>query len=731
MRREWGWALLLVCSMAASAAAQSPVTVEADKLEYRANGNAIEATGQVVVEWEENRLEAGRVLVEQDKRQLEAGGGLRLQSSTVDVTADSCFLSIDDETGRLQNVVVLPRMRPGRFGGADIEKLEGQRYRIRDGFYTTCDLREGGSPDWEISGDELDVELDGYGRLRGGALKVRGTPVVYLPRAVFPTKNSRQSGLLRPHMGSSSRRGFVLSQPYYWAIDKAHDLTLSAEIQTEARLGLEAEYRARPSRRTWTKLGASYFNEKIRGFAEQDIDSPALAGKTIGENRGYVEINNRHYFADRNLVFHSDVLATSDDLFLREVDSLDAGNVVREYRRALRYTRSDVGLLGWTGTTSYGVDARGYQNFYGEDDTVPQRPLTAWLRADKTLGPVAFDMEGEVAAFERADGPDGQRVRSVVRGELPLAVGRLGRVAAWAQGRGLLYHLGERDRFSDDDALEELDETSSRGMLEAGVEARTKFARDFELSGGRTLRHSLEPFAGFAYASDSGDDEFPLFDRFDSFDGRDIVHAGVDSAFLLRTEDGIRREVARLALLAGYNTGENVLDDGFTDIDLAAFVRPTPTLAVRTLTSVNPTAAELTGAHASLFWEPGPIGPLAGRANRVGVAYRFVRGGILESAEGRTRLAFNDRFSVGMRGRYEFESGRFVEKGGSFRFTSACNCWSIDLGILSRVNPDEVQLRLLVELAGIGDVGQSAAERTSPALDDIAYDDLGFWRAGW
>jgi LPS-assembly protein len=735
LRREICIAGFLVLVLASATGAQSPVTVEADRLEYQATGNVFEATGGVVVEWDENRLEAEKVLVEQDERRVEATGGVELDSPAVSLTADTCFLSVDDETGRLTEVVVRPKNRSGRFGGAEIEKLEGQHYRIKNGFYTTCDLREGGSPDWEISGDELDIELDGYGSLSGGALRVLGRPVMYLPRAVFPTKTNRQSGLLRPHIGSSSRRGFVISQPYFWAIDKAQDLTISGEVQTSARLGLTAEYRARPSKNTWTRVSGSYFNEQIRGESEREIDTPALEGKSVGENRGFFDLETRHRFENRPLIFHADVLATTDDLYLREIDSLDSGDVARNYRRALRYGRSQAGLLGWSDTTSYGVDARGYQNFYDDDDAVLQRPLTAWARKDTSFGRVAVDLDGEVAAFTRADGPDGQRARTAVRGELPLAAGRFGKISAWTRARATAYRLDERNVLDDDGKVERrLDESSTRGMLEAGIEARTKLARDFSFEDGRTLRHTVEPFVGYGWASDSDSDsdDFPLFDRFDSFDGRDVIHAGMDSSFLVRDAAGVRREVARIAMLAGYNTSDDVTSNGFTDVDLAAFLRPNDNWALRTLTSINPTTGDLSGAHASVFWEPGAIGPLVGQGNRVGVAYRFVRGGIVESAEGRTRFAFNDRFSVGLRGRYEFESERFVEKGGSFRITSACNCWSIDLGILSRVNPDELQMRILVELAGIGGMGESAVGRgVSPALDDIAYEDLGFWRAGW
>jgi hypothetical protein len=713
-------------------AAEPPVTVEADKLEYEDSGQVIKAEGQVVVEWNGNRLEAGRVQVQQEARTLEADGQLTFESPLLNMKAESCFLEVDSETGSLTNVTVLPKDRSGRFGAERIEKLEGRRYRLENGFFTTCKLREGGSPDWELTGKELDIELDGYGRLQEGAFRVRGVPVLYLPVAVFPTKQTRQSGLLRPTLGSSNRRGFVYSQPMYLALDKHRDLTLSAELQTAARVGTTANYRARSNKSTWTDLSGAYYNEQIRGDTDGDIRSPVLVDKHIGENRGFVDLRHRQDLEGQNLQLYANVLAASDDVLFREIDSFETGDVDSEYRRSLRYARSTAGALGWQGNSSYGGFLEGRQNFYGEHDETLQRPLGAWFRRDEGLGPVALEVGGNFDSFIRDGGPDGQRLLSTVRASMPLLTGRRGALRGWVEGRGLGYRLDDRREVDDEgDLAKEYEQNFFRGTATVGVEASTRVARTFNLGAGRLLRHTLEPFAGFSASSDSSIDDTPLFDGNDHFDGRDMARVGVDSGFFVKEADGTVVEVARVAILSGYNFSEDVIDDGFTDIDFAGLVRPTQTLSLRTLTSVNPSAGVLTGAQASVLWEPGPLGLLRGSDNRLGLAYRFVRGGILESTEGRARFAFTDSLSMGVKGRYDLESQTFVEKGGSLRLSSACDCWAVDFGLVTLANPAETQFRVLVELAGLGDVGRGVASRSSPAMDEIAYDDLGFWRSGW
>jgi len=717
---------------------KSPIVVEADSLEIDKDTKRVEAHGNVVVEWNSTRVGAAAISVDERERCVEGSGGVTYDSDEVVGSADTIRFDVDDETGKLDNVDLRLKGEAGRFGGARLEKLDGRHLVVEDGYFTTCDVNEGHAPDWELRGRRLDLRLDEYGRLSQGRLEIRGVPVLYVPYLVFPTKQTRQSGLLAPSFGSSNRRGFLYTQPWFWNIDKQQDLTLTGVVETAARLGIDVEYRYAPSRRRSGRIDASYYNEALRGNAESEIDSPLFAGTDIPENRGAIELTHREYLG--NLTGYADLQLVSDDLFLREVESVADYADTRNLNRSRRYTASRAGFLAAHGFTSGGVELVGYQNFVDSHDTTLQKPLGAWVRSDGSAGPFVLQVDSSLASFMREEGADGQRLDVATTAGLPLIVSDRLVSKAWVRGRASAYVMNERD-LTDGDTVERFDEFPTRGIFEGGFDARTKVARTYALGSERWsgLYHSLEPFVALHYMEDAYSAPLPLYDGVDAIDQRDDARYGVESRFLMRdrvVHDGSQGlfELGRVSLSQSYNFTRRVVDDHFSDIDVAAFVQPLEGLALRTLTSWNVGTAEVRGAHASISWDAGPLRFLTGPSNKVAAAFRYVRSDdadILESGELLARLGLSPTISLGLRGRYDFISMSFVEKGGGVTFSSDCKCWSVGLGVVERVNPDELQVRVNFELSGLGGFGSGAAARTSPALDDVGYQDLGFWRPGW
>ncbi len=744
-------ALLLYCGPA-RAQEEGAVTVEADTIEYDHDGNVVKASGGVVVNWHDSRVQAGAVVVEQDRGMISADRDVVFESPDFRVSAQTLRLSIGDETGFLEDVDVQMKTGGGSFGGKRVEKLSGRRYSLREGYYTACEIVGDEAADWMLRGQEIDLELDSYGSVREGTLEVKGVPVLYLPYMVFPTKETRQSGLLTPRLGSSNQRGFIYSQPYYWALDKHRDLTVSADIETAARLGLTGEYRYTPSKSMRGRIQGSYYNENIRGVPR--IDDPAFVGLDIPEDRWHVEFSHRQLLSP-GLQLYADALLVSDDLYLREIDSVALGVRSRQLRRSRRYTDSRVGLAGHRSFASYGVQLSAYQNFFGRDRFTLQKPGEAWAALDGRFAGVNYQFNASAAAFERKQGADGQRLRMAAELELPLTVQGPLRSYAWAAGSGSFYRMQDSTVYGPQrgsslderlrDPLYQVGDNPVLGAFEAGFDARSKFARDFALSDSKwtSIRHTLEPFVRFIYSSESSSDNFPLFDRFDSIDGRSVGTWGLDSRFLMHGGE-TSFEYARVSLSQSYNFDERVLDDQFSDIDLAGFIRPVKPLALRTVTSYNVGASKLTGASTSISYQSGPVGFLRGERNEVAVAYRFVSRDIVanqnagfirdagvESAEAMAFLGFTRTLSMGLRGRYDLESGRFIERGGGIQVESSCQCWRVDVGIIERVNPDELQFRVLVDLAGLTGFGSSATDFRTATLDEVRYGDVGFWRPGW
>ncbi|MFN2376542.1 MAG: LPS-assembly protein LptD, partial [Candidatus Binatia bacterium] len=658
--------------------------------------------------------------------------------------------------------------QPGRFGGARLEKAEGRRVILEDGYFTTCETDQGHPPDWELRGKHLDVQLDDYARMKSARLEVRGVPVLYLPYVIFPTKETRQSGLLPFSIGTSTNRGVVFSLPGYWAIDKHQDLTMTAVVETSARLGIEGLYRYAPSRKRWGEFRAAYYNEEIRGDAK-----PGTPAVGVPDSRGNLELVHREYGS--KWTGYTDIQWVGDERYLREVNDLGGDAPSREYRRTQRYTTMKAGAFSTSGFTSGGVEVKMWQDLVGEvlddgDTTTSdpvlrdtlQKPVAGWIQTDGNMGPVAFAVDSSLASFIREKGAGGERLDIASTMALPLLTTGPVRARAWTSGRGSAYVMNERDvRDQREQIVDRLDAFPTRGVFEAGLEARGKLARDYHFVDAEQwsgLYHTLEPFTAMRYSNRSTYDEIPLFDRLEAIDGRDVATYGIDSRFLLKRRSGGETgrskpgsgafELARLSLAQTYNMSREVVDDNFSDIDLAAFLQPVEGFAVRTLASYNVGANQLRGANASISWETGPLGPiLRGPDSRIAAAYRYVRSDtvddVLQSTEMLARLAFTRNFALGLKGLYDIVGNTFVEKAIGVTFTSSCDCWSVGVGVVESANPSvsfgvgdrsspsEVQVRLAFELMGLGGFGSGVTQRNTPAMSSVEYDDVGFWRAGW
>ena len=771
------------------------VRVEADALDYFHRKGVLEASGNVEVDWHDTELKAGRLRVEQTGGRIIAGDQLILETPDFRIEAESCDLSVEDETGVLKGVTVSRKDGNGVFGGGEVIKGEGGRYRLTDGYFTTCRTEPGKAPEWSLTGNEVDIDAQGYGRLEGGSFRILDRPVLFVPYALFPARQQRHTGLLLPRFGLSDERGFVYSQPWFWAIDKHHDATATFDIETAQRIGTALEYRYTPSLDVAGWLNVAYYNEQIRGDAQSDIISPLFRGANIRDNRAAASGQHRHRWNETwNL--YADLLAVTDDLVLREVDSVSTGSVHRELRRSKLYTDTRLGAVGRSGFASYGVRAAWFQNLVsgrisrdpttgavlvdpvtgnpivvGElDRPTLQKPLELWSAVDGSIGKTTYRVDSSASWFHRAYGLDGQRFDMTAT--LEQSFGGFGplRSYAWMRARATSYLIDDTRRLAEDrTVLETLDDTALRAMGEGGFEVRTTLERTYllvgravenlagdstgddvgsqvELNGSgatpfRVLRHTVEPFSAFRFTSESRDFDLPLYDAVDRIDGRSVATYGVSSRFLLGKGDNPSeyQEVARVAAQQSYNFDERVLEDHFSDLDLMVSLHPAPWVSVTGLASYNLGANELRGAVSGLSFKDFEVPYTGLPESSVEVVYRFVRGentatrkriDDLQTAEGRAIFQLTDRLAFGVNGRFDFPASKFVESGGGIRISSACDCWSVDLGLLQRVNPDETQFRLAFTLTGLGEIGGSALTYQTPGLAGLEYG-ADYWRYGW
>ena len=218
-----------------------PIQMTAERLSFSYETNTYTARGNVSLSQGNTRLRADSVTYNGSTGELTAMGGVIARVGSDVIEAEKITIKLADATGVLLNGKLLLKRHNVYLEGKKLEKSGESSYRVQEGSFTTCD---GLSPDWKITGQELDVTLEGYGSLKHGVFYVKNIPVFYLPWLVYPAKRQRQSGFLMPMLANSSLKGFDVRLPFFLAFSPSVDATIIPRLCTKraAQAALELRY---------------------------------------------------------------------------------------------------------------------------------------------------------------------------------------------------------------------------------------------------------------------------------------------------------------------------------------------------------------------------------------------------------------------------------------------------------------------------------------------------------
>lgn len=460
--------------------ADEEIKVDAESISYDRKEDTVSAEGGVVIQRGKTVLRADTVELDRRTNEATAVGDAVVTSPIGVIKADRLQIDLDDETGTLENGDVDSERFGFTLAGERIEKGIGQSYHIENGSFTTCRCGDE-APPWSIAGRTLDVTLDGYGEVRGATFNIRDVPVLYLPKASIPVHRDRKSGFLIPRAGFSNRRGVQIVQPVYWAIDKSQDLTAALDVETSARLGLIADYRYALDRDFHGKFGASYFNEAIRGDADESStatdDEP-----NVPENRWSVQ--SEHTQALGSAEAYADLQLVGDDLFFREINTYAFGRRQDVALRTLPFTTSKAGFVkGWERAFLQGQGTY-FQDLVGDDDNdTLQRVPDLLLTAQKQLGAYFLtDIHSSMTNFQRSDNFDGFRADIRPAATLRLPLGRSVYGSLRTTFRETAYALTETEGvlMQEDESGNEMNipvdfpSTQTRETVEVGADLRDR-----------------------------------------------------------------------------------------------------------------------------------------------------------------------------------------------------------------------------------------------------------------
>jgi LPS-assembly protein len=245
---------------------------------YRLRGNP-DTGAPAEIDFRDYIVRADEITYNQTTGDITASGHLTFEGGPGDLHIQSsrATYNIKSESGKFYDVigttgakigsknVLLTSSTPFAFSGKLVEKSGKDRIIVHQGTVTSCTIED---PKWVFRAEKVDVVLGENAKLYHSTFRLSKIPIFYFPFATLPVeKVNRQSGFMIPSIGQSSRKGTIIGESFYWAINRSADLTLGAEFWSKRGWAEHGQFRSRPS-------DTSFLNVKFFGVNDRGIGTP-------------------------------------------------------------------------------------------------------------------------------------------------------------------------------------------------------------------------------------------------------------------------------------------------------------------------------------------------------------------------------------------------------------------------------------------------------------------------
>ena len=547
--------LLLLTAAVASAAptvGNTPVNITADSLSHDTTNGVYIAEGDVLVTDGATTLRADRVIYHLEEGTADAEGNVRLTSDGEQVTADAVSYAMESQEGTITNGTVFIKSNNLWIKSASLEKRGENHYTAERARITTCD---GEKPDWAITGRKFDITIEGYGTAQHVMLETAGIPVVYTPYLLFPVKIKRQTGLLSPTIGYSSRKGLDYIQPLFITMGESMDTTIYANYMSERGTKLGAEFRYMGS----TESKGIFFAE---GFNDSKIDDGTDTDNDYGYEGSPNRTNTDRYWfrakVDQALpggfTAKLDLDWVSDQDYLRDFEdgpggynatqsSMEEfmGRSIEDYTDTVRTNSLSVVkstnafTASLSGIWNDDIIARSQET---DDTTLQQLPslTVTQSRSSLGIGSMQYSVEGGATKFYRKDLTsstyDGDRTYILPKVYMPFSVGALS-VDPSAGLRGLWWDT----RTLDTDSAFSGPQTTA--VPEFTTDISTEFFRIFDTKTewADKIRHRIKPTLTYDWQDELDSSLYPTFDTIDDLKGKNEITLKLDTFFTSKKGD--------------------------------------------------------------------------------------------------------------------------------------------------------------------------------------------------
>jgi len=657
----------------------APVSLEADNLERDAATGIYTATGNVHIKQAGAELEADSVRYDSANDKADATGHVFLEDSDGYLYGEQMQVNMDSATGVAYKGGGFISAYDFRISGSEIEKFSEERYRVEDGFFTTC---EGRVPAWKFGARNVNVTREGFAKAKHVRFYLKDLPVLYLPYVVYPVKTKRSSGFLLPMAGYSSDRGMQVSLAYYQVLGQNQDATLYLDHFSDMGIGTGMEYRY-----IWGQDNAGEAN---------------LYYVSTYSSSNYDDLSDRYAWRWDHLgTMPGKVRFSADTEYVSERDYFeDFGTVAEEYDKdEVESTVAFSRTWGNLSLTSQFLYTKDLEEGADNDRTLQRLPELQLDYMRTRIGDTPFyaKFESSGTYFWRRKGLTGTRVNlrpSLSAFFMPLGVFELEPEVGYRQR----MYSTSADRYTrEEDGYEHAEN------WDFSTRMATRISRVFNLAdtGLSKIQHSIEPEVTYFYTARKDQDHLPYFDSEDRVEHQNKMEYALVNRLTGKFQDDqsapTYRELVYFKLSQEYDIWvsrkereERYNYDRFSDIEAELILRPFSTWKIDLDSAYNPHENKLEEFNARTSYSAAP-------ERSISLEYRYNRD-TSEYVAAKVELDLLKPVYLIYEKRHDIMESERLENVVHLEYRA--QCWSLFLSYRDRLDDHEVMLGFALTGAG-------------------------------
>jgi len=719
---------------------QLPINLTAERLEYFQDEEAYHADGSVSLKKGSWQLSADHVIYHSRTGKLTATGHVLITDPERTIRAEKIDLDINTRAGIIHQGKIFIKKENYNIEGKLIERLSENRYRLEEGSFTACDTEGDLCPAWRFRAKRLRVELEQYLVARGAVLYVQEVPVIYFPYLIYPVKQTRQTGLLIPHVGYNTQEGFKYRQSFFWAISGNQDLTATLDYRGDLGVGGGLEYRYVFSPKTIGRLESNIFDDH-----------------TIHQDR-----INAHLTHSQDLT--DELQLKVDGQFINLIDTFRQLSVITE-ERSLRSLESNLIVAQrWPNAYLYAL-ARYTKDLTGDNSrTIHRLPEIGYRLREYRLAdlPLFASLDLTADNFWCVQGSPCGTTDGIKAFRLDAYPRVTARINLWdaavltpeAAYREIFYSrsLSSPDSFH-------------RGTYLFRVNLESPIQRVFSLSaeaGTKQLLHLVEPAVLYEYVHGFDSTDIPQLDQVDAFPQKNLVTYSLINRLVLKRagrpagqagQGGVteRLEIFYLKFTQSYGR-ERIPNPpplpplppqkSFSNLRGEMILRPDRFLSLHLdsfLDVYHQPFHRFTTVDADLRFNWHDILLLSAGERYTRAGTRPQEGDLLEPfslGAQQTQAAdlkfltagavvnITSRISLAGKIYYDYDLGRLAEGRAALRYTGSCHCWGFTVSYIhftgtgtSNTESNKNDVSFFFTLTGISNTESKAVKKLFEPLD--------------